>query len=74
VIENPDHGRMIRFIASAAGKAKVNVFRRFDLIKHWIENGVPIEQLINPDRLHQNDWGYLHVTKALATAIIAAAA
>jgi len=74
VTDNPDHERMIRFISSTAKKANVNVFRRFDLMKHWIDNRVPIEQLINPDRLHQNDWSYLSVTRALATAIVEAVA
>ena len=31
-------------------------------------------QFINPDRLHQNDWSYLSVTRALATAIAEAVA
>jgi acyl-CoA thioesterase I len=73
VTDNPDHLKMIDFLSSAARTAKVNVFRRFQLMKHWIQQkGIPIEQLINPDRLHQNDWGYVCVTRALATAIEAA--
>ena len=73
VIDHPEHGDMIAFISSAAAAAKVNVFRRFRLMQHWVEEkGVPVEQLINPDRLHQNDWGYLNVTRALARAIEAA--
>ena len=73
VIDHPQHRDMVAFISAAAADAKVNVFRRFRLMQHWIEEkGVPIEQLINPDRLHQNDWGYLNVTRALARAIEAA--
>jgi acyl-CoA thioesterase I len=73
VTDHPEHERIIDFVASAAAAAHVNVFRRFRIMQHWIEHdGVAVEQLINPDRLHQNDWGYLNVTRALARAIEAA--
>ena len=52
VTDHPGHADMIDFISSTAADAKINVFRRFRLMQHWVgEKGVPVEQLINPDRL-----------------------
>jgi hypothetical protein len=67
---------MVSRIADVAGKAKVDVFRRFALMKRWtVDDGIPIEDLIDPDdreKLHQSEWGTTCVTQALAGAIIEA--
>lgn len=70
--------RMVSMIAAAAEDAKVNVFRRFALMRHWtVYNQIGLDQMIDPtdpDRLHLNDWSTDCVTKALSGAILEAAA
>lgn len=65
--------RMVSLISAAAKKAKVNLFRRWALMRHWhVHNGVGFDQLFDPtdnDKLHQNDQSTLLVAKALRDAI-----
>jgi hypothetical protein len=65
--------QMMASIAALADKAKVNLFRRWALMRHWhIHNNVPLADLIDPgdpDKLHQNDWSTMQVSKALSAAI-----
>jgi hypothetical protein len=65
--------QMMSLIAVAAEKAKVNLFRRWALMRHWhIHNNVALADMIDPtdpDKLHQSDWSSMEVSKALLTAI-----
>ncbi len=65
--------QMMAAIAAAAEKFKVNLFRRWALMRHWhVHNNVPLTDMIDPgdpDKLHQNDWSTMEVSKALAMAI-----
>jgi hypothetical protein len=65
--------QMMSLIAAAADKFKVNLFRRWALMRHWhIHNNVPLADMVDPgdpDKLHQNDWSTMQVSKALLTAI-----
>jgi hypothetical protein len=65
--------QMMASIAAAADKFKVNLFRRWALMRHWhIHNNVPLADMIDPsdpDKLHQNDWSTMQVSKALRTTI-----
>jgi acyl-CoA thioesterase I len=66
---------MVARISAAAENArvKVNVFRRFALMRRWVEDGIPIENLVDPtdttDHLHMSDWATNGVTQALDNAI-----
>jgi acyl-CoA thioesterase I len=63
---------MVRLISAAADKARVNVFRRFDLMERWVKDGVDIKQLIregDANELHMSDWATNCVTQALYEAI-----
>ncbi|HEV7603069.1 MAG TPA: SGNH/GDSL hydrolase family protein [Bradyrhizobium sp.] len=61
---------MVSRIADAAGKANVDVFRRFALMKHWHEDdNISFDSLIQVDGLHQNDWSTDCTTQALFGAI-----
>jgi hypothetical protein len=68
--------RMMSLIAAAADKAGVNLFRRFDLMRHWrVDDDIKFDDMIwNGDNLnlHQNDWSTVCVTKALGCAIAGA--
>ncbi len=65
---------IVRAIRETAKAAKVNLFQRWALMRHWhVENGVSFEQMLDPtdrpDMLHQSDWSTLQVSKALCKAI-----
>jgi hypothetical protein len=70
--------RMVSLITAAAEQAKVNLFRRFALMRHWtVYDHVGLDQMIDPSdpaRLHQNDWATDCLAKALCGAIVDAAA
>jgi hypothetical protein len=65
--------RMVSLISAAADQAKVNLFRRWALMRHWhVHNNVGLNQFFDPtdpDKLHQSDWSTLLVAKALSEAI-----
>jgi hypothetical protein len=64
---------MVSLIADAARTAKVNLFRRWALMRHWhVHNDVALSQVLDPtdpDKLHQNDWSTMLIAKALCTGI-----
>jgi len=70
--------RMVSLIATVADDAKVNVFRRWALMRHWhVHNNVALNQMIDPtdpDKLHQSDWSMLQFSKALFDSLTRAAA
>ncbi|WP_161494850.1 SGNH/GDSL hydrolase family protein [Bradyrhizobium canariense] len=74
----PATAQMLELIASAASRSNVGLFRRFAIMKHWyFDAHVPFEQMIsNFDGhwLHQNDWSYDCIARALCDAIIESAA
>ena len=54
------------------GDPKVNVFRRFALMKRWVEDGIAIGYMDDQgsDRLHTSKWATNCVAQALSEAII----
>jgi len=64
--------QMVSLIAAAADN-KVSLFRRWALMRHWhVHNNVALADMIDPtdpDKLHQNDWSTMEVSKALCSAI-----
>ena len=65
---------MVRLITTTATSSKVNVFRRFAIMRHWREgDGMSFDKFTSPDGLHMNDWGYGCWAKLLCTAIADAA-
>jgi acyl-CoA thioesterase I len=74
VIAKPEAEGMVQLIATTAGSAKVNLFRRFAVMRHWHErSGMSFDAFTSPDGLHMNDWGYGCWAKLLCTAISDAA-
>jgi len=64
-------------ILKAADQAKVNVFRRWDLMKKWVDDGVAtIADLTDPAdtfaQLHMSEWATACVSRALVGAILKA--
>jgi acyl-CoA thioesterase I len=63
---------MVSRISAAAENAHVNLFRRFALMRRWVEDNIPIANLVDPtdpDQLHMSDWATNCVTQALDSAI-----
>ncbi|MDE5441880.1 SGNH/GDSL hydrolase family protein [Bradyrhizobium sp. CSA207] len=68
--------KMVSAIRTAAQGAKVNLFQRWALMRHWhVYNNASFEQLLAPDdelKLHQSDWSTMQVARALRSAILTA--
>jgi hypothetical protein len=66
-------GRIVSMIAHAAEKAKVSVFRRRALMRHWhVQNNISFERMLDPSdeaKLHQSDWSTQRLAVALCEAI-----
>ena len=64
---------LLGMISGTAKIARVNVFRRFDLMRHWVaQDGIPIEELVregDEKKLHMSDWATNCVTQALFQSI-----
>ncbi|MCC7274979.1 MAG: SGNH/GDSL hydrolase family protein, partial [Alphaproteobacteria bacterium] len=53
-----------------AHETGVGLFRRFDIMRHWVQGGVlTFPVILDPDQLHLNDRGYGCIASALADAI-----
>jgi hypothetical protein len=65
---------MVARISAAAEKAKVNVFRRFALMRRWNQDKIPIEELDDGGGLHTSDWATNCITLVLDGAMAGAPA
>ena len=74
VIAKPEAEKMVALISSTAKKEDVDLFRRFDVMRHWHEvDHLGFETFVSPDGLHMNDWSYACMAKGLGNAIAEAA-
>jgi lysophospholipase L1-like esterase len=74
VIAKPLAAQMVEFIAETAKSENVGLFRRFDVMKMWVDvDHLPYSSFVIPDGLHMNDWGYACMAKGLAMGIAEAA-
>jgi acyl-CoA thioesterase I len=74
VIAKAEAPRMVQLISGTAKTENVDVFPRFEVMKHWNEaDHLPFETFTAPDGLHMNDWGYACLAKGLSVAIAEAA-
>jgi lysophospholipase L1-like esterase len=75
VIEQPGALPMEDLIKTAAKQEKTNLFRRYDLMQHWMTVGnLDFKDFtISWDGLHTNDWGHACMAKEFAAAIEEAA-
>jgi acyl-CoA thioesterase I len=64
----------VELIAMTAKREEVDLFPRFNVMKHWSEvDHMTFETFVSPDGLHMNDWGYACMAKGLGMAIAEAA-
>jgi acyl-CoA thioesterase-1 len=74
VIVKAEATHMVELIATTAKAENVDLFRRFDVMKHWREvDHLGFETFVSPDGLHMNDWSYACMAKGLGLAIADAA-
>jgi len=74
VIAKPEAEKMVALISSTAKKEDVDLFRRFDVMRHWHEvDHLGFETFVSPDGLHMNDWSYACMARGLGNAIAEAA-
>ncbi|EJN13350.1 lysophospholipase L1-like esterase [Bradyrhizobium sp. YR681] len=68
--------RMVETISDIAHKARINVFRRFELMRGWHEVAkISFDRMVDPGddtRLHASDWTTDKMTWQLTDAIVAA--
>lgn len=70
VLSRPNFEGMLTLLDQTARKEDVNLFRRFDLMRHWHKvEGMPFEAFLSPDELHLNDFSYGCIARALGGAI-----
>jgi acyl-CoA thioesterase I len=74
VIAKPDAESMVALISATAKKEDVDLFRRFEVMRHWRDvDHLGFETFVSPDGLHMNDWSYACMAKGLGNAIAEAA-
>ena len=74
VLAKPETPGMVDQIALAAKDERVDLFRRFAVMRDWREvQHDSFDIFVSPDGLHMNDWGYACWAKLLAAAIAEAA-
>jgi acyl-CoA thioesterase-1 len=74
VIAKADAERMVDLIAATAKAENVDLFRRFDVMRHWRDTDhMAFETFVSRDGLHMNDWSYACLAKGLGLAIAEAA-
>jgi lysophospholipase L1-like esterase len=74
VISKPDAERMVTLISTTAKREDVDLFRRFEVMRHWYDvDHIGFETFVSPDGLHMNDWSYACMAKGLGKAIAEAA-
>jgi hypothetical protein len=70
--------RVVSLISAAAERARVNVFHRWALMRHWhVQNNIGFDRMLDPtdpDRLHQSDASTLRLSRGLCNTIMKAVA
>ena len=70
VIAKPEAGPMVELLATTAKQEDVDLFPRFNVMKHWYNvDHLTFSSFVSPDGVHMNDWSYGCLAKALTVAI-----
>jgi acyl-CoA thioesterase-1 len=74
VIVKPEAAHMVELIAYTAKREEVDLFPRFDVMRHWRDvDRMEFKAFLSSDGLHMNDWSYACLAKGLGLAIAEAA-
>jgi len=70
VVALPDEEEYARVMANVAKEKGAGLFRRFEIMRAWYNDGMPYAQFVTSDGLHLNDFGQKCIGKLLSRAII----
>jgi acyl-CoA thioesterase I len=74
IAKREDADKMVLLISTTAKQENVDLFRRFEMMKRWVEvDHLGFESFVSADGLHLNDWSYACMAKGLSAAISEAA-
>jgi len=72
VVALPDEEEYARVMADVARQKGAGLFRRFEIMRSWYNDGMPYAQFVTNDGLHLNDFGQKCIGKLLSMSILEA--
>lgn len=72
VVAAPDKEAYEKIMAAAAREYEAGLFRRYDIMRGWYQDGMPYAQFVQLDGLHLNDFGQKCIGKLLTKSILTA--
>ena len=72
VVALPDEEEYERVMAGVARELGVGLFRRFDIMRSWYDDGMPYAEYVQLDGLHLNDFGQKCIGQLLTRSILGA--
>lgn len=70
IVALPDEEDYARVMADVAKEKKTGLFKRFEIMRSWYDDGMPYAQFVTNDGLHLNDFGQKCIGKLLSKAIL----
>ncbi len=70
VVALPDEEEYARVMAEVAKEKGAGLFRRFEIMRSWYDDGMPYAQFVTNDGLHLTDFGQKCIGKLLSKAIL----
>ncbi|MBN9089885.1 MAG: SGNH/GDSL hydrolase family protein [Reyranella sp.] len=72
VVALPDEEEYARVMADVAKEKSAGLFRRFEIMRSWYNDGMPYAQFVTNDGLHLNDFGQKCIGRLLSQSILEA--
>lgn len=72
VVAVPDKEAYEKIMANAAKEYSAGLFRRYDIMRGWYDDGMPYAQFVQLDGLHLNDFGQKCIGRLLSRSIVSA--
>jgi acyl-CoA thioesterase-1 len=70
VVAAPDKEAYEKIMADAARDFSAGLFRRYDIMRGWYDDGMPYAQFVQLDGLHLNDFGQKCIGRLLTRSIV----
>ena len=70
VVALPDEEEYAKVMAEVAQEKGAGLFRRFEIMRSWYDDGMPYAQFVTNDGLHLNDFGQKCIGKLLTKALL----
>lgn len=70
VVAAPDKEAYEKIMADAARDYSAGLFRRYDIMRGWYDDGMPYAQFVQLDGLHLNDFGQKCIGRLLTRSIL----